>query len=259
MEGSGRRERTVYRPNVGWVFVYSFLPLVGGIGVVLAVTTRDFSFTVTSMLSVGVFVGLVESPAFAYLSSVKIVADAESISKVYLFGLLRKRISLEDVRTLEVEEDGKAFTYSRVEFTSTADGGGFSVYPLWIWRSRDIDQLRTIASEGKGRPAAHPEWSGQKERDVRWTVLGSLVAILAVIIGFSNASDYHQATSVPDITAGWLAFIPVVGWFWVSNRMPRKPLVLWSARAATLALTIAIPMTIWIVLHGPPCPPNCGP
>ena len=42
------------------------------------------------------------------------------------------------------------------------------------------------------------------------------------------------------------------GGFWLSNRAPRKPLILWSARAAILALTIAIPVTTWVVLHGPP-------
>ncbi len=139
--------RTVYRPNLGWVLAYSFLPLVGGIGIFLTVTTRDFNLTVTSMVLAGVVVTLVEAPVFAYLISVKIVVDADSINKVYLFGLLSRRIALKDVSISEVEE-GDAFTYTRVEFSNAADGSGFSVYPLWIWRSRDISRLCAIASEG---------------------------------------------------------------------------------------------------------------
>ena len=96
-----------------------------------------------------------------------------------------------------------------------------------------------------------------KASDDLWMYILSGAAFFAFAFGIWIATQFHP-TWVLDVTAGLLAYIPFGAWFSISDNLPRRRLILWPARAISLALTWAIPMTIWIVLHGPPCPPNCG-
>ena len=56
-----------------------------------------------------------------------------------------------------------------------------------------------------------------------------------------------------------LSYAPFIAYGAYGGRLPNSRLILWPVRAAHLVFTIAIPVTIWIALHGLPCPPNCGP
>ena len=145
---SGRLERIVFRPNLGWFFIYSVLPLVGGLGIVLAVTTRDFTLTVTAIVFAIIVIAPIEVFSLAYLLGMRIEVDDETVSKVYFFGLLRRRILRRQLRAKSHTESGGGWAYTRIDFDSVGDDAlGFSVIPFWVWRSTEVDRLRAIATE----------------------------------------------------------------------------------------------------------------
>jgi hypothetical protein len=229
------------------------------LGVFLGLTTRDLRLTVTAIAFAAVVVIAVDMFAFTYLLGMRIVVDDDSISKVYFFGLLHRRIRREQLRVSSHTEHSGAWSYQRVDFESANERSGFGVYPFWVWRSADVDLLVRMAALGTRWQVANQ--LGSVDQAKGETISISLLfgaALLALGVGISNARAF-PSTRFLDVTAGLLAFTPVAVWARISGHLPRRPLIVWAARALCLALVFAIPTTIWIVLHGPPCPPNCGP
>jgi hypothetical protein len=106
---------------------------------------------------------------------------------------------------------------------------------------------------------AAPFIGGERpQREFAWAVLLGAVAILDVLIGLSVAAEFHT-TATLDVAAPLASFGPLIVWIVYANRLPTGRSALWTVRGIALFVTLAIPWTIWIALHGLPCPPNCGP
>jgi|SRR5947209_8723765 len=110
-----------------------------------------------------------------------------------------------------------------------------------------IPVLRAMDAREPGRP----HWVG-------WGLLFGIVATLDLLIGFANAGQF-RSTAFLDVAAALLGYAPAIAWVALSNHRPRRRLQLWVAKGTALLVTLLIPWAIWIIMHGPPCPPNCGP
>jgi hypothetical protein len=106
------------------------------------------------------------------------------------------------------------------------------------------------------------------EPDDSWLFILAGAAFLAFAFGiwlatgtysrrWTNGSGFKlSSTPVLDVLAGLFAYAPLASWVWISGRLPTRRLTLWPARAACLALIFAVPVAIWIRLHGLGCGGN---
>ena len=249
------QERIVVRPNLAWYLAYSALPIPIALGIYLALATRDIQLTVTAVAFAGVVVAIFEVFAIVHLLGLSIEVDDENMSKVYFFGLLRRQIPREHLRASSHVERGSDWSHTRVDFErADGEGSGFSAYPFWVSRAADVDLLSTIAAEGKGwRVADHLELVEQERVDTIWIYVLFGAASLALVVGLWSATESHSWTPLwpLDVAGGLMSYVPLVVWIAYGKRLPRRPLMLWPARAVALIATFAIPQLIWSPVPGP--------
>jgi hypothetical protein len=146
---SRMNDRVVFRPGV-----WQYVAILSGPAVLSAGLTIVYGVAIGLVAAVG-FGLLMMAPIVVYLAGVAIELDAERVSKLYFFGLFRRSILLEQLRSTNHEESGSdGFAVTAIEFRS-ADGKGssFNVIPFWAWRPRDIESLGAIA-----RKAGSADW-----------------------------------------------------------------------------------------------------
>jgi hypothetical protein len=266
-------QRVAFRPGLGqYVYLLAVPALWAALPVLVVISQPP---TMWTWLDIGQSaVGVI---GLGYMLGMRIELDGERVSKVYFFGLFRNSIRLSQLRARikPCYQGGTQATFDSAD----GEGLGFTIQRTFAWRRRDFDRLCAIASASErrrsGRLATASELAlenqaldfesevgvGSESRETggTWIVIIGAVAVLALLIGIGNASHFHSWTGVFDVAAGVLSFVPLVGYVVFGRRSPRSRFASWPVRALLLGLTVAIPLSIWIALHGPPCPPNCAP
>ncbi len=236
--------RTAFRPGLGqyiWNLAWSALPIVGGLGTIyLALTPRAQDRG--SLIVGGIVIAAVGVFFFAYVLGMRIEVDDESVSKVYFFGLLRRRILREQLRASSHTERNRPWAYARIDFESVDDDNvlGFSVYPFWVWRSGDVDRLRAIAAESGSWRAAHPARPARSARPsvstLIWAVLGStglcvwgaIVPVLDLYLNWGGLTAFVAAVL---IELGVIVLVAVAVW---TKQKPRDEFSRLNTFAATV-------------------------
>jgi hypothetical protein len=265
--------RAVFRPGLGQ---YAYLLAVPALWAALPIAFM-FSqpLTVWTLLAISqCAIGVI---GLAYMLGMRIELDDERVSKVYFFGLFRNSIRLSQLRA-RIKNSYRGGTEANFE-SADGEGFGFTIQRTFAWRRRDFDRLCAIAAASErrreGRLATARELALENHTldiesdvgveseslavDLVWIVITGAVAAFALLIGIGNATHFHSWTGVLDVAAGLLSFGPLAGYIAYRRWLPQGRFAVVSARAVILVLTIAIPLGVWIALHGPPCPPNCGP
>ncbi|HEX2682092.1 MAG TPA: hypothetical protein VHQ03_12460, partial [Candidatus Dormibacteraeota bacterium] len=111
----------------------------------------------------------------AYFLGMSIVVDDETVSKRYLFGLIRVVIARKQFRAAVETEYGRGGSYQRIDFDSADEKEVmFSVYPRWVWRERDVDELYGIANQARNWRETHAQPSPPPRHHGIGTYLGSI-------------------------------------------------------------------------------------
>jgi hypothetical protein len=92
----------------------------------------------------------------AFVLGMSIEIDDLSVRKRRLFGALDSRpIPLDSLQASAETEHSSDWSYTRIDFTSDKDKwAAFSVYPFWVWRTKDIDYIRTQAAKAQSAQVA---------------------------------------------------------------------------------------------------------
>ena len=267
------RQRVVMRPGFGQYIYLLPVPALWAALPVLVV----FSQPLSTWTLLAISQSAVGAIGLAYMLGMRIELDDERVSKVYFFGLFRNSISISQLRA-RIKRSYQGGTEAAFE-SADGEGLGFTIQRTFAWRRRDFDRLCSIAATSErrreGRLATASELalensalevesdvvagSTSRQIDGAWIVVMGAVAVLALLIGIGNATHFHSWTGVLDVAAGLLSFGPLAGYIAYHQRLPQSPFALWTVRALLIGLTLTIPLSIWIALHGPPCPTNCGP
>ncbi len=194
------RTSTVFRPGPGqyiWNLGWAALPIVAGVGLIYLALTPQAQDR-NALIAAGVVITIGGMFLVAYLLGMKIEVDDERVSKVWLFGLVRKTIPVQQLSASVVKEHDKWWTYARVDFEAVDSRNVselFGVHPFWVWRSRDVDALRAIAASSAQWRQAHPEPPGKLPPPTfgnlfslvwRISYLGAFVAIWPLVVLYVN-------------------------------------------------------------------------
>ncbi len=187
---SGRRR--VIRPGVGQyiytLFFPAFVICVGIATIVYGFTTQaqDWGSRIPFGLLIIAF-GLLPS---AYVLGMRVEASGGQVSKIFLFGLLRETIPLNQLAA-SVGRDSGAW---QARFMRANGRGAFSLYRSYVWRSSDVDELLGLAS----RPW-DPEASMKRQnaRLIAAVVLVGIVGFILFLIALSNPDPNGRVLGVP--------------------------------------------------------------
>jgi hypothetical protein len=158
-------QRIVFRPGV-LQYAYCLWAPVLCIGVGVALLLQ---WNVPGSVAFGVlFLGIGMIPAL-YVLGMRVEVDQRSVSKVFLFGLLRELIPRDQLAC-----DAKKSAGTDLACFMRADGAGaFNLYPGYVWRDRHVQMLIGLST---GRFS----WRDRKRQNRR------LIAVLVAlgVIGF---------------------------------------------------------------------------
>jgi hypothetical protein len=195
-------ERAVFRPGVlQYAYIGSgpALVLVAGLAIFAAGVAPQAQDRL-SLIAAGIGVAACGGFALAYVFGMSIEVDQERVSKAYLFGLIRVDIPLQylsaSVKTETSSGQWLEWEYTRLDFESSDGiGDGFSAYPTWVWRRRDMDRLRWLArsmAEWRGshplptRPKPAPTFAGFLKLAVLLTYVCGLLAAAPLAFLYSK-------------------------------------------------------------------------
>ena len=106
--------------------------------------------TVNALLVVVAFSSAPALITFVLVSGMSIEIDHKTVSKVVLFGAVRRSIPRSQLRWSRRREDDQGFEITMFDFTgSDGSGSRFSAIAFWVWRERDLQQ---IAAMGRRAP-----------------------------------------------------------------------------------------------------------
>jgi hypothetical protein len=154
-----------------------------------------------SILVAGIAVAICGGALLAYVFGMSIEVDEECVSKIYMFGLVRAAIPLQYLQaSADTEYSGSAswleLPYTRLDFGSFDEhGDGFSAYPLWVWRRRDMDKLLDLAASmtywrayhpTPARPESPPTFGAFLKLAALMTWVGGVLAVIPLALVYSK-------------------------------------------------------------------------
>lgn len=140
--------KRVIRPGV---LQYGYLLLVPALFVIIGIAMIAAGFGAeqpdwTSLIAAGL---LVAAPGVAwavYVLGMSVELDADRVSKLYLFGLLRETIPLARLACdVSTETDQYENQIQYMNFATIDGRGAFTLLRGWAWRRHDVDDLFGLA------------------------------------------------------------------------------------------------------------------
>jgi hypothetical protein len=190
------RTKLVVRPGF---FQYAYALLVPGFFTAMGMATVAYGLTTQAQdwsgrLPASVFWGVPGLLGCAYVLGMRVEVTGQQVSKIFLFGLVRETIPLDQLAAKVDREYSSGVHVSKAQFMRAQGRGAFSLYRTWIWRGRDVDQLLRLGS----RPW-DPESSMKRQngRLIGIVALVGLAFFIAFLIALGNTSPNGSILGIP--------------------------------------------------------------
>ncbi len=186
----------VIRPGVGqYIYSLFFLNVFTYIGIGTIVYgftahTQDWGSRAPMSLFL-IALGLLPS---AYVLGMRVEVSGGQVSKIFLFGLLRETIPLDELAVNEKPEYSGVLPVSHARFMRANGRGAFSLYRSYMWRSSDVDLLLGLASQPWDPEASMKR---QNVRLIAAVILVGIVGFILFVITLSNAGPNGSVLGVP--------------------------------------------------------------
>jgi hypothetical protein len=141
-------------------------------------------------LPAGLFVILGGAIPALYILGMRVEADPDQVSKVYLFGLFRERIPISHLATT-VElgwSRGSSYPYGR--FMNVDGRGAFNLIPRQVWRSSDVNELLRLSTYQWSLDARPKRQHGAL---LGFLVLVASVGLVLVLVWYGEAAQNAAA------------------------------------------------------------------
>ncbi len=184
------------RPGVGqYIYSLFFLNVFTYIGIGTIVYgftahTQDWGSRAPMSLFL-IALGLLPS---AYVLGMRVEVSGGQVSKIFLFGLLRETIPLDELAVNEKPEYSGVLPVSHARFMRANGRGAFSLYRSYMWRSSDVDLLLGLASQPWDPEASMKR---QNVRLIAAVILVGIVGFILFVITLSNAGPNGSVLGVP--------------------------------------------------------------